>query len=107
MKRALEEVKRRREYQIKMNKKHGITPTPIHKPIREKLVDREVEAASLALEDRDITYYKLPDIDPDALTPMDKKRLTKKLKREMKIAAEELNFELAIEIRDKVRELEG
>lgn len=105
MKRALGEVKRRREYQLWMNKKHGIKPTAIHKPIREKLIDREVEAASLALEDRDITYYKLPDIDPDALTPLDKKRLAKKLKREMKIAAEELNFELAIEIRDKVREL--
>jgi excinuclease ABC subunit B len=106
MKRALEEVTRRREYQLLMNKKLGITPKPIKKPIREKLVDREVEAASLAMEDRDITYARLPDIDVDALTPMDKKRLVRKLRREMKLAAEALNFELAIEIRDKVRELE-
>ncbi len=106
MKRALDEVGRRREYQLAMNKKLGITPKPIYKPIREKLVDREVEAASLALEDRDITYARLPDLDINALTPMDKKRLVKKLRREMKIAAEAMNFELAIEIRDKVRELE-
>jgi len=107
MKRALEEVQRRREYQLDMNKTLGITPTPISKPIREKLVDREVEVASLAMEDRDITYARLPDIDPDALTPMDRRRLVKKLRREMKIAAEQMNFELAIEIRDKVRELES
>ncbi len=107
MKRALDEVKRRREYQFSVNKKYGITPTPITKPIREKLVDREVEAASLAMEDRDIVYARLPDIDLNALTPMDKKKLAKKLKREMKIAAEELNFELAIQIRDKVHELEN
>ncbi|OGM32799.1 excinuclease ABC subunit B [Candidatus Woesebacteria bacterium RIFCSPHIGHO2_01_FULL_44_21] len=106
MKRALDEVDRRREYQLAMNKKLGIVPTPIEKPIREKLVDRDVEAASLALEDRDITYARLPDIELDALTPMDKKRLARKLRREMKLAAEALNFELAIEIRDKVRELE-
>lgn len=106
MKRALDEVERRRLYQLEMNEKLGIVPTPIKKPIRQKLIDREVEAASLALEDRDIVYRKLPDIDIDALTPMDKKRLVKKLRREMNIAAQELNFELAIEIRDKVRELE-
>lgn len=107
MKRALDEVGRRREYQLEMNKKLGITPTPINKPIRGKLVDRETEARSLALEDRDIVYARLPDIDSDALTPMDKKKLVKNLRREMVIAAQELNFELAIEIRDKVRELEN
>lgn len=107
MKRALEEVRRRRAYQLEMNKKLGITPTPISKPIREKLVDREVEAAALANEDGDITYARLPDIDADSLTPMDKRRLVKKLRKEMNIAAQELNFELAIEIRDKVRELEN
>lgn len=106
MRKALSEVERRRQYQQEMNKKLGITPTPISKPIREKLVDREIEVASLAMEDRDITYARLPDIDPDALTPMDKRRLVKNLRREMKIAAEQMNFELAIEIRDKVRELE-
>ena len=42
----------------------------------------------------------------EALTPMDKKKLVIKLKREMRLAAEDLNFELAIKIRDKIKELE-
>ena len=39
MKRALDEVKRRRIYQKRMNKKMGITPKSIQKPIRQRLVD--------------------------------------------------------------------
>jgi len=106
MKKALDEVDRRRRYQLAMNKKLGIKPKPIKKPIREKLISREAEAANLANKDKRIAYASLPNIDVDSLTSVDKKRIIKNLRREMKIAAEALNFELAIEIRDKVRELE-
>lgn len=40
MKRALDEVSRRRKYQIKMNKKFKITPKSIKKPIRERLIEK-------------------------------------------------------------------
>jgi len=40
------------------------------------------------------------------LTPLDKKQLVKKLKKEMREAADNLDFELAIEIRDKIKDLE-
>ena len=43
----------------------------------------------------------------ESLTPMDRKKLIKKLRTEMKIAATDLNFELAATIRDKIHELEG
>ncbi len=43
----------------------------------------------------------------DSLTPMEKRRLLSKLKREMKIAAKDLDFELAAEIRDKIKELDS
>ncbi|KKQ75658.1 MAG: UvrABC system protein B [Candidatus Woesebacteria bacterium GW2011_GWB1_38_5b] len=95
MKRALEEVRRRREYQLAMNKKYGITPTPIEKPFREKLIEKPEE---------EVVAWS--HIDTDSMTPMDKKKLIKDLKREMRLAAEDLNFELAAQIRDKVRELE-
>ncbi len=41
------------------------------------------------------------------LTPMDKKKLVKNLKREMYLAAQDLNFELAAEIRDRTKEIEA
>lgn len=106
MERALKEVGRRREYQLEMNKKYGITPKTIEKPLRERLVDEEDEPDISEFERKEIPNL-LPDIDKESLTPMDKKRLVTRLRREMKIAARDLNFELAIELRDKVKDLES
>jgi excinuclease UvrABC helicase subunit UvrB len=50
-------------------------------------------------------YDSLPHLEVDAMTPMEKKRLIKNLTTEMRLAAQDLNFELAAEIRDKVREI--
>ncbi len=108
MERAIKEVNRRRRYQIKMNKKLGITPTSINKPIREKLVELEGESQLerlFATSVKDSKY--LPEFDIDSLTPMDKRKLVFKLRREMKIAAQSLDFELAAEIRDKVLEIDS
>jgi excinuclease ABC subunit B len=106
MKRALEEVRRRRNYQIKMNKKYGITPKSIHKPIREKLIEKEEETKLERLfGQKESTFLSLPHIDIEGLTPMDKKRLTNKLRKEMLLAAQDLNFELAAAIRDKIAEV--
>jgi len=92
MKRALSEVKRRRKYQLNYNKKHNITPTSIEKPIREKLVDR-------------VELLEIPAmiVDADSLTPMEKKKLIKNLQTEMRLAAQDLNFELAGKIRDRIK----
>ncbi len=99
MDRALKEIGRRREYQVKWNKKYNITPKSIEKPIRERLVEVEEEAQG----EMDPVFG---EIDTEGLTPMDKKKLILRLKREMKIAANDLNFELAAKIRDKIRGLE-
>lgn len=107
IKRSLDEVERRREYQLKMNKKYHIKPTPIKKPIREKLIDlEEEESKPWGLPFKESTYESLPHIDIDSLTPMEKKKLVKNLKKEMRISAQDLNFELAAEIRDKIYELD-
>lgn len=105
--RALAEVKRRREYQLAMNKKYGITPKSIDKPLREKLIDLDTKEELERISGmKETTWQSLPHIDIDSLTPMDKRRLVKKLRKEMKISAKELNFELAAEIRDKIKEIE-
>jgi excinuclease ABC subunit B len=106
MKRAISEVERRRKYQLKMNKKYNINPQPIRKPIRKKLIEEEKETidetiTKLSFDDS----HLLPEIDRESLTPMDKKKIIPKLRKEMKIAAQNLNFELAAEIRDKIRDL--
>ena len=106
MKRALDEVQRRRAYQIKMNKKYGIIPKTIEKPIREKLIERVDEKdMPWVFGKKESTYERLPNIDLEGLTPMDKKKLIKGLRREMVLAAQDLNFELAAEIRDKIKEI--
>lgn len=106
MERALSEVKRRRKYQIAYNKKHHITPKTVQKPIRERLIEKEKESyVNRILTNKESTYMKLPHLDLEGLTPMDKKRLIKNLRREMLLAAQDLNFELAAEIRDKIKEI--
>ena len=96
MERALSEVKRRRKYQIEMNKKYGIIPKSISKPLRLKLIEKDEEnKTDFALE--------TGIVDTESLTPMDKKRLIKNLQKEMVLAARDLNFELAAEIRDRIK----
>src|SRR3989344_4749255 len=106
MQRALSEVERRRKYQIKMNKKLGITPKSIEKPIREKLIEKEEEPGIERLFGKEeSTFLKLPHIDMEGFTPMDKRRLLNNLRKEMRLAAQDLNFELAAEIRDKIKDI--
>ena len=105
--RALKEIGRRRNYQIRMNKKLGIIPKSIEKPIREKLADNElIESLENSIDSKDSGYKKLLNIEKDVLTPMDRKRLITKLRKEMKLAAQDLNFELAAEIRDYIKNVE-
>ena len=106
MRNALSEVERRRAYQLAYNKEHNITPRSIQKPIRERLIEEEEETKVEKLfGQKESTFMKLPHIDIDGLTPMDKKRLIKNLRKEMMLAAQDLNFELAAEIRDKIKEI--
>ncbi len=101
---AIREVERRRKYQIEMNKKYGIIPKSITKPIREKLFTNE-DKKRFGIEDKDAKKDLLPDIDYESLTPMDKKRLANTLRREMLAQAKKLNFEIAADLRDKIRKL--
>lgn len=106
MERALSEVKRRREYQIAYNKKHRITPKSIKKAFREKLSEfEETDKAPWVFGSKEPIFESLPHLDTDSMTPMEKKRLVKNLTTEMRLAAQDLNFELAAKIRDKIKEL--
>jgi len=101
---AVGEINRRRKYQVEYNSKHKITPKTIYKPIREKIIEQEEKSLFLTL-DFDSRY--LDEMNIESLTPFDKKKLVKKMEREMKNQAENLNFELAIKIREKIKEIKN
>ncbi|MFN3762020.1 MAG: UvrB/UvrC motif-containing protein, partial [Anaerolineae bacterium] len=93
MKRAIEETERRRAIQMKYNQEHGITPATIVKEIRD-LTDR-VRAQTA----------RQPEV-PVAMMPRDDlSRLIRELEKEMRKAAEELEFEKAAMLRDRIFEL--
>ncbi len=96
MKEAIKEVTRRRETQIAYNKKHGITPKTITKSIRARMVEREKE------EKLNIDFL-LEMGSKDVLLPDEKEIVIKKLRKEMKQAAKDLDFETAVLLRDRIR----
>ena len=96
MKAAIAEVERRREIQLAFNKTHGITPTSIQKPIRERLVEKEQAEEEKTVRE----MLSLTGTDLDTMTPKDKGELKKKLEKSMRQAARDLNFELAASLRD-------
>lgn len=101
MKYALTEVQRRRIVQETYNKKHGITPESIHKPIRERLVEKQIE-------ERAFTGHELMGIDEkqlDSMTPADKKKYVDKLTASMRQLSRDLNFEEAARLRDFIASL--
>lgn len=102
---AVKEVHRRREYQIKYNQKHGIVPSSIMKPIRDELIEI-IEPEDLQYVNESLKEY-LGRIDKEKFTPYDRKKMIKKLTRDMKRLASEMRFESAIMIREKIRELEN
>jgi len=93
MKRALKETNRRRKLQIEFNQQHHITPKTIEKEIAD-ITDR-IRESKLA-EIKHLKEFMPPEEVPD---------LIRSLEEEMQIAATELNFETAAEIRDRIKEL--
>lgn len=104
MKAAIEEIKRRREYQLAYNQKRFITPATVIKPLREKIVENDAD--DLAWQGiKDKSTSTLMKLDADSLTPTDRAKWIKRLERDMQTLAGNMQFEAAIEVRDKIREL--
>lgn len=94
--RALKETERRRVIQLDYNRAHNITPTTVRKAI---LADIETYSTDkyeqVVVKDKEAEY----------IPPSEIPYLVKILRREMKEAAENLEFEKAAQLRDKIREL--
>lgn len=94
---AIKEVNRRRKIQLKYNKDNHITPVSVIKSIRPQIIEQiKVETKP--------EWFK---IDVSSLTPPQKLKHIKDLKKQMRNFAFNLDFEEAIRIRDKIREIEN
>ena len=102
MQRAIKEVDRRRKAQKAYNKKHGITPKSIEKPIREKLAQREKEEEKTQIVKDAVLAKVMERAREGSILPDDKKRMVKLLNTEMKDAARVLDFEKAAYLRDQI-----
>ena len=89
---AIEETQRRRHIQQQFNEEHGTTPTTIEKDVSEmNLPGSETDTSSVAGEG--------PADEQEAAV------LVEELEERMEAAANNLEFELAADIRDRMREL--
>ena len=95
MERAIEETERRRKVQVEYNEKHGIVPATIVKEVRD-LTDR-VRATTTTEPEQELSLVQLPT---DELA-----RLIRELEKQMKAAAQDLEFEKAALLRDQIFEL--
>ena len=90
MKAAMDETERRRAIQEAYNKKHGITPQTIIKAIQ----DIAEEHTKLKLTRKKYDHHKIPKDE--------KKRLVEELTLQMELAAENMEFEKAADLRDEI-----
>lgn len=93
MRRTIDETNRRRAVQGDYNKKHGITPTGISREVEERMradIPEEAKRAKLDIK-------KIPKDEY--------KSLIKDLTSQMDLAAANLQFEQAAELRDLIKEL--
>jgi excinuclease ABC subunit B len=94
MRRAIDETNRRRARQVEYNQEHGIVPESVRKAIRDLLVAEVAEEAPI---------YGAGD----GLPKETRDEIVAELERDMRLAAQELRFEDAAKLRDRVRALQG
>jgi excinuclease ABC subunit B len=94
MRSAIEETRRRREIQTEYNEEHGHEPRTIEKAVGEtNLPGSKTDTDGVSGVDAD--------------SPAEAEELLARLERRMEEAADNLEFELAADIRDRIRELRG
>lgn len=92
---TLDETARRRAIQQQYNEEHGITPQTIKKAVRDLI------SISKAVAKEEQVFAK----DPESMDEKELKKLIATIEKNMRKAAADLNFEMAMELRDKMAEL--
>lgn len=94
MQRAIDETNRRRKLQMEYNESHGITPETIRKAIR-KGIEEEIQAHRVERE----------MVGINSETQFVTLEFLRELESEMLAAAEQLDFERAAQLRDRINDL--
>lgn len=101
MRMAIDETNRRREKQIEYNKEHNITPKTIVKKVQDIIEREEKVETSYEIHFDFRRFNEKLKIDPEKQSA----NYIKELEKEMKIASNNLEFEKAIEIRERINQL--
>ncbi len=101
MRMAIDETNRRREKQIEYNKEHNITPKTIVKKVQDIIEREEKVETSYEIHFDFRRFNEKLKIDPEKQSA----NYIKELEKEMKKASDNLEFEKAIEIRERINQL--
>ena len=101
MRMAIDETNRRREKQIEYNKEHNITPKTIVKKVQDIIEREEKVETSYEIHFDFRRFNEKLKIDHEKQSA----NYIKELEKEMKIASNNLEFEKAIEIRERINQL--
>ncbi|MFC1854636.1 excinuclease ABC subunit UvrB [Candidatus Dependentiae bacterium] len=93
IKQAIEETERRRGIQRRHNEKHGIEAKSTKREVSKSILSVKPPSTKKLLDERD---KKTRNVE----------KILEKMKKEMMLAAEQLDFEKAIALRDKIMELQ-
>lgn len=96
MAQAIRETERRRAKQQEYNRRHGITPQSVVKPIEETLVN---------IIEADYVTVPIEDEDEELTTEAAIEARIRQLEAEMREAARQLQFERAATLRDRIKAL--
>ncbi len=98
MRNAMDETTRRRDKQDKYNKAHGIIPRTIEKKLRDLItITKIAEKVDVYTASKEITAASRQELE----------KLARQLEKEMRQAAQELDFESAALYRDRLIEVRG
>ena len=94
MRRAIDETNRRRQRQVEYNEEHGIKPESVHKAIRDLLVEEVAEEPAVYIAGEGLPQDQVAD-------------QIAQVEYDMRLAAQDLRFEEAARLRDRLRVLQG